>query len=127
LKTFIVTFSNSPPEPIEQQALKVHNYLNNIENTILNHPLWKDINEEELDTVIEGLEKYVTTRLYTNLFTIHSNSLEDISLTKRISQLQFINPSHLDIKSQLINDASISLAINGKNQLLLIFSYLFST
>ena len=113
LKTFIITFTNAPIEPLEQQASKLHNYLSNIENTILNHTLWKDISEEELDTVIEGLEKYVTTRLYTNLFSLHANSLEDVSLTKRIGQLQFINPNHLDIKSQFINEASISLAING--------------
>jgi hypothetical protein len=42
----------------------ITSFLSSMEETITNHHLWKDASEIELDNTIEGLEKYVTSKLY---------------------------------------------------------------
>jgi hypothetical protein len=42
----------------------ISSFLSSMEETITNHNLWKDASEIELDNTIEGLEKYVTSKLY---------------------------------------------------------------
>ncbi len=102
-----------PIDSMADQASRIGNFLSTIVDTIVEHPLWKDMTEEEMESVQEGLEKYIMTRVYPNTFTQHCNDPEDETLTKRITKLGFIAPQHLDIKQQFINEASLLLACTG--------------
>lgn len=55
---------------MEAQASKILTYISSLEHTILEHPLWRDANDDEIDAVGEGLEKYVLTKLYPKCATI---------------------------------------------------------
>jgi len=112
IKSFIANYLNQPHESMKEQSFKIHSYLSTLETVIHGHPLWKDATDEELDGVSEGLEKYVLTKVYTNIFTSHCGHRDDDTLTRRIAQLKFIAPEHLDIKPQFINEASVQLSCN---------------
>jgi len=112
LKSFENSFLQHPPSSMQQQSILVRTTLDSIEKRILEHPLWKDAEEEEIDSIEEGLEKYMMTKLFSVTFTAHCSSHENSELTKRIIQLQFIEFQHLDIKPYYRNDVSIQLALN---------------
>ena len=64
--------------------------------------------------VREGLEKYLTTKLYPNIFAVvnEERTLDDV-LGRRIAALRtFIRPEHLDIPECFRVEASLALARN---------------
>eukprot|EP01114_Cavostelium_apophysatum_P013861 TRINITY_DN3451_c0_g1_i2.p1 TRINITY_DN3451_c0_g1~~TRINITY_DN3451_c0_g1_i2.p1 ORF type:complete len:581 (+),score=137.83 TRINITY_DN3451_c0_g1_i2:144-1886(+) len=110
LKNFVNGFIQQRPESIEQQGQMVRSFVDFMEDQIMKHPLWKDANEDELDGVLEGLEKFVMTKLFDSIFTKHCEDPENVSLEKRIAKLEFVDFSHLEIKQQYQIEKSISLA-----------------
>ncbi|KAK2981901.1 hypothetical protein RJ640_021092, partial [Escallonia rubra] len=79
-----------------------------MEATIRDHPLWASASEEEIDCAVEGLEKYVMTKLFSRTF---GSSPEDARIDREISEkvllLQnFLRPEHLDIPAVFNNEAS---------------------
>lgn len=42
----------------------VRTFVSSMEDTILQHPLWKDASEDEIENITEGIEKYILTKLY---------------------------------------------------------------
>ena len=63
IKKFNDTILKIEYKEIETQKM-IRNFLNEIENVIKLHVLWKDSNEIEIENTIEGLEKYITSKLY---------------------------------------------------------------
>jgi len=120
LTTFVNSFMSQPIDSMADQSQRIFNYLLTMETTIIEHSLWKDVPEDEIDAVSEGLEKYIMTRVYSNIFTQHCLDPEDENLSKRIVKLSFITPQHLDIKQQFINEASMVLACNELKKLMII-------
>ena len=57
---------------------------------------------------IQGLEKYVMTKLFTRVFASHSDDVKlDDQLYEKMSLIQqFIQPEHLDIKPTFQNETS---------------------
>lgn len=51
------------PNSIDDQARIIHSFVEIMENKIEKHPLWKDASEEEMDGVVEGIEKFILTKL----------------------------------------------------------------
>ncbi|KAL8193034.1 hypothetical protein R6Q57_027129 [Mikania cordata] len=111
IKTFIVSFSNKPPDP-EKDSASVQEFLSNMESSFRAHPLWAGRSEEELDSAGEGLEKYIMTKLFTRVFATHSDDVKvDDELYEKLALVQqFIRPEHLDIKPAYQNETSWLLA-----------------
>ena len=63
IKKFNDTILKIEYKEIETQKM-IRNFLNEIENVIKLHVLWKDSNEIEIENTIEGLEKHITSKLY---------------------------------------------------------------
>lgn len=99
IKSFIVTLSNTAPDP-ERDAASVQEFFSNMETNFRAHPLWVGRTEEELVSAGEGLEKYIMTKLFTRVFTSHPDDVKtDIEFTKKSSLIQqFIHPDHLEIQ-----------------------------
>lgn len=111
IKSFIVSFSFYTANP-ENDGKKVQDFLLTMESAIRDHPLWAGATEEEIDCAIEGLEKYVMTKLFSRTF---SSSPEDAKIDQEISEKlyllrNFLRPEHLDIPPVLHNEASWLLA-----------------
>ncbi|KAI5411360.1 hypothetical protein KIW84_056448 [Lathyrus oleraceus] len=83
-----------------------------MEVSIRNHPLWATATEQDIDCAMEGLEKYIMTKLFSRTFC---TSLEEAKVNHEISEkiklLQtFLKPQHLDIQPVLHNESSWLLA-----------------
>jgi hypothetical protein len=60
----VKTFVDKPPASIHDQGQMVKDFLCDLFDQMQEHQLWKDSSEEELDHVLEGLEKYTMTKLF---------------------------------------------------------------
>ncbi|XP_043720001.1 vacuolar protein sorting-associated protein 9A-like isoform X2 [Telopea speciosissima] len=83
-----------------------------METSISDHPLWSGASEEEIDCAVEGLEKYVMTKLYARTFASSQEDTKvDQEISEKINLLQkFVRPEHLDIPEALHNETSWLLA-----------------
>ena len=111
IKSFIVSFSNNPPDP-EKDSASVQEFLSNMEAAFRAHPLWAGRSEEELDSAGEGLEKYIMTKLFTRVFATHPDDVKvDDQLYEKLALVQqFIRPENLDIQPTYQNETSWLLA-----------------
>lgn len=111
IKSFIVSFSNNPPDP-EKDSASVQEFLGNMEAAFRAHPLWAGRSEEELDSAGEGLEKYIMTKLFTRVFATHPDDVKvDDQLYEKLALVQqFIRPENLDIQPTYQNETSWLLA-----------------
>ena len=79
--------------------------------TFSRHPLWAGSSLEDLDAAIEGLEKYLLTKLFDRTFGVYPADKErDRVVGLRLQALQFIRPEHLEIAQEFANDAALLLA-----------------
>ncbi|XP_050879196.1 vacuolar protein sorting-associated protein 9A [Lathyrus oleraceus] len=111
IKSFIVSFSFYQPKP-ENDGKRVQDFFSSMEVSIRNHPLWATATEQDIDCAMEGLEKYIMTKLFSRTFC---TSLEEAKVNHEISEkiklLQtFLKPQHLDIQPVLHNESSWLLA-----------------
>eukprot|EP01119_Soliformovum_irregulare_P026248 TRINITY_DN9979_c0_g1_i1.p1 TRINITY_DN9979_c0_g1~~TRINITY_DN9979_c0_g1_i1.p1 ORF type:complete len:587 (-),score=159.24 TRINITY_DN9979_c0_g1_i1:6-1547(-) len=111
LKGFINTFQYQPGGSMQEQGVIVRSYLNGLEEQVMEHALWKDSTEDELDSISDGLEKFVMTKLYEYTFVKGSESQENLDLYNRIQEMQFLTPQHLDMGHVRL-DVSFDLACN---------------
>ncbi|KAL5538970.1 hypothetical protein UlMin_043308 [Ulmus minor] len=111
IKSFIVSFSFYPPNP-ENDGKKVQDFFTTMEEAISDHPLWANATDEQVDRAMEGLEKYVMTKLFSRTFcSIPQDTERDLEISQKIQSLQtFLKPQHLDIPPVLRNEASWLLA-----------------
>ncbi|PWZ32786.1 Enoyl-CoA hydratase 2, peroxisomal [Zea mays] len=79
-----------------------------MESAIKDHPLWANATDQEIDHTLEGLEKYVMTKLFDRTFgTSTEDDVSDMDISEKIGLLQqFVKPHHLDIPKVLHNEAS---------------------
>ncbi|KAK2385852.1 vacuolar protein sorting-associated protein 9A [Trifolium repens] len=111
IKSFIVSFSFYQPKP-ENDGERVQDFFVSMEVAIRNHPLWATATEDDIDCAMEGLEKYIMTKLFSRTFATSSEDEKiDNEISEKISFLQtFLKPEHLDIPQVLHNEASWLLA-----------------
>jgi Domain of unknown function (DUF5601) len=80
-------------------AREVHQFVMKLYGTICRHHVWEDASDDELDNVLENLEKFVLTKLYSVMFTGTKGEVKkNAQLDRKIRLLDcFIQPRHLDI------------------------------
>ncbi|GMY07978.1 vacuolar protein sorting-associated protein 9A-like isoform X1 [Fagus crenata] len=107
IKSFIVSFSFNAANP-ENDGKKVQEFYLTMEAAIREHPLWAGATHEEHDSAMEGLEKYVMTKLFSRTFaSVPEDAKIDRDISHKICLLQtFLKPDHLDIPAVLHNEAS---------------------
>ncbi|KAK6114791.1 hypothetical protein DH2020_007060 [Rehmannia glutinosa] len=111
IKSFIVSFLNNAPDA-ERDSAAVQEFFGNMEAAFRAHSLWAGSSEEELESVGEGLEKYVMTKLFTRVFASMPEDVKaDEQLHEKMALIQqFIRPENLDIKLTFQNETSWLLA-----------------
>lgn len=107
IKSFIVSFLIHTTDA-ENDSRKLQDFLVTMETTIKEHTLWANASHEDIDSAIEGLEKYVMTKLFNRTFASSAEDVEaDQEISEKMGLLQhFIRPDHLDIPTVLHNEAS---------------------
>ncbi|XP_010999498.1 PREDICTED: vacuolar protein sorting-associated protein 9A-like isoform X1 [Populus euphratica] len=111
IKSFIVSFQFSSANP-ENDSKRVQEFFSTMEAAIMEHPLWAGATDDEFDCSMEGLEKYIMTKLFSRTFAISPEDVQiDQEISEKIHMLQsFLRPEHLDIPPFLQNEASWLLA-----------------
>ncbi|TYJ24396.1 hypothetical protein E1A91_A08G257300v1 [Gossypium mustelinum] len=111
IKSFIVSFSYTASNP-ETNGKRIQEFFQTMEDAIRDHPLWASSSDDETDNALEGLEKYVMTKLHSRTFASTPEDVKiDAEISEKISLLQtFLRPQHLDIPSALQNEAAWLLA-----------------
>eukprot|EP01018_Ginkgo_biloba_P022990 Gb_16431 [translate_table: standard] len=111
IKSFIVSFSCNAADP-ERDSKNVQEFVCSMEEAFKAHPLWAGATEEELDSAVEGLEKYLMTKLFTRTFaSLPEEAKCDQEISEKMGLLkQFLRPEHLDIPPNFQNETSWLLA-----------------
>eukprot|EP00040_Diaphanoeca_grandis_P034695 m.216372 g.216372 ORF g.216372 m.216372 type:complete len:475 (-) comp33207_c3_seq1:448-1872(-) len=91
----------------------IRSFLEETNEKVAQHELWRDCSHDELDNASEGLEKYLMNKMYKACFQPSSSddALRDQALAERLSLLSFVRPEHLDIPPGLCEDKAISMAV----------------
>ncbi|KAL0040776.1 hypothetical protein WJX79_005242 [Trebouxia sp. C0005] len=111
IKNFIKTFDDKPANP-DRDAESVQAFLAKSEGTFRDHPVWANVPVEHQSQAMEGLEKYLMTKIYYKTFAQSELDKErDVALGQRMAALDFVQPHHLDIPQQYQEDNSSQLAI----------------
>ncbi|XP_072964177.1 vacuolar protein sorting-associated protein 9A-like [Typha angustifolia] len=107
VKSFIVSFTYQATDA-ENDSKKIQEFLMTMETTIKGHPLWAHAADEEIDCAIEGLEKFVMTKLFNRTFASSAEDAKaDMDIFEKIRLLQhFVKPDHLDVPVIIQNEAS---------------------
>ncbi|GJM97212.1 hypothetical protein PR202_ga14121 [Eleusine coracana subsp. coracana] len=107
IKSFLASLSFQEPNA-EEDAGKIQAFLAEMEGAIRDHPLWANASNQEIDHALEGLEKFVMTKLFDRTFgSSAEDAMADMEISEKIGLLQqFVKPPHLDIPKVLHNEAS---------------------
>eukprot|EP01080_Neovahlkampfia_damariscottae_P000914 gene914-9823_t len=104
IKKFNDTILNNEYKEGETQKV-IRNFFDEMERTINSHSLWKDTSEIEIENTIEGLEKYVTSKLHSKIFSPTIEDLrEDNNLASILTKFHVLKPHHLEINENLISN-----------------------
>ncbi|XVE60662.1 hypothetical protein DITRI_Ditri05aG0146400 [Diplodiscus trichospermus] len=117
--SFLDRMRNPASLDLVRSIKRIQDFYLTMEAAIRDHPLWADSSDAEIDNALEGLEKYVTTKLHSRTF---ASSAEDVKMDQQISDkislLQtFLRPQHLDIPPVLQNESSWLLAEKELNKI----------
>ncbi|XBI74903.1 hypothetical protein VPH35_068351 [Triticum aestivum] len=107
IKSFLASLSLEEPSA-EADGGRVQAFFAEMEAAIRGHPLWADATHQEIDHALEGLEKYIMTKLFDRTFVASpEDAAADAEVSDKIGLLQrFVRPHHLDIPKVLNNEAS---------------------
>lgn len=76
------------------------------------HPCDCKVPQPKIPFDVQGLEKYLMTKIYYKTFAQSELDKErDVALSQRMAALSFVQPHHLDIPQQYQEDNSSQLAI----------------
>ncbi|KAG5048911.1 hypothetical protein JHK85_010014 [Glycine max] len=111
LNFIALSFSFHQPKP-ENDGKRVQDFFVSMEAAIRDHSLWTTASEEDIDCAMQGLEKYIMTKLFSRTFAASAEDAKiDNEISSKICLLQtFLKPEHLDIPPILQNEALWLLA-----------------
>ncbi|KAI4974061.1 hypothetical protein ZWY2020_041842 [Hordeum vulgare] len=106
-RSFLNALSLEDPNA-EADGARVQAFFAEMEAAIQGHPLWADATHQEIEHALEGLEKYIMTKLFDRTFVSSpKDAATDAEISDKICLLQrFVRPHHLDIPKLLNNEAS---------------------
>ena len=106
LRQFVLRFESL--DTMKKQGDYIHEFIDSMkEKLVSSHALWKKCSAEESADIVEGLERYITIKLYKLIFPpavpvmvgekrpLHVQ--QDEELSAKIDSLWFLDKSHLDI------------------------------
>jgi hypothetical protein len=86
-------------------------YIQILKAEISQHPLYITKPFEEIEAIVEEIERYLTRRMYHNIFPA-TQSPDDLSFYRRTLELDWMKPEHLDISQNSKQDHMWTYAID---------------
>lgn len=87
-------------------------YMLIVREALHSHPMYTDAKDEELDQLVEEVEKHLTRRMYREIFPMEP-TVKDSSLRQATMKLAWVQPEHLDIPMHNRNEAMWKYAIQA--------------
>lgn len=105
-KLFVQRMLSDSSLSVDQQSEIVHDFYGAMAEHLQVHPLFQNQPQEVIDKTLDGVEKYVMTKLYRLVFCPASTDDEsrDLANQKRIRSFNWICPQHLDAAINTDND-----------------------
>jgi hypothetical protein len=99
--------------PPNKRPAVVRRFVEGMTARVRQHPFWADASEDELSALPDALEKYATTKLYKLIFQpdVAPDKAENVKLADRIKSLGWIEPRHLDVSPELVDEAKLAQAV----------------
>lgn len=117
IKKFVNKILQTPTSTlIVDDTEVIREFLDSMEQIILQHPLWNSCTEQEIEETREGLEKYVTLNLHSKLYgNREDDRVKDSLIHKTIRSLHWITLEHMEVNPVIANEKlSMELACSGK-------------
>eukprot|EP00118_Oscarella_pearsei_P021665 m.244566 g.244566 ORF g.244566 m.244566 type:complete len:508 (+) comp40247_c1_seq37:2127-3650(+) len=98
LKGFIDECLAKPHQPTEKHQANVEKFYGEMGQRLSSSSTFKGMSMEQMEMVMENVEKYIMTRLHGIFFSPNDTDDEakDIEIQRLMKQLRWIEPSHLD-------------------------------
>lgn len=95
---FVETILNNPSLKVEEQSQMVHDFYGAMSEHLQSHQLFQNQPQEGIDRTLDGVEKYIMTKLYKVVFrpTSTDDEARDLENQKRMRSFNWITPQHLD-------------------------------
>ena len=105
-KLFVQRIFSNPSLTVEEQSEMVHDFYGAMSEHLQCHPLFQNQPLEVIDRTLDGVEKYIMTKLYKVVFCPASTDDEsrDLLNQKRIRSFNWITPQHLDAAIDVASD-----------------------
>eukprot|EP00794_Sanderia_malayensis_P016155 gene16155-17778_t len=119
-KRFIVRILSSPNLTVEQQSELVQDFYVKMAEDLQSRPALKNTNADEIEKLMDGIEKYIMTQIYKMVFCHPSTDDEqkDIEMQKTIQSLQWVSEQHLDADIDMQNEEVQQLVEKTQDYLL---------
>lgn len=87
-------------------------YMQIVREALRCHPMYSGAKDEELDQLVEEVEKHLTRRMYREIFPMEPTA-KDFCLHEAAGKLAWVQPEHLDIPLHNRNEAMWKYAIQA--------------
>lgn len=132
IKGFVVNFNktkngNSILTDLPSRAEsgnRMRTFFNEVERLMSVNELWCHDDVDEWDNTCEGLEKFVTSKLYDSIFCPRKEDKQrDLELEERIASLSFVSFQHLDISGPEIKNEYLLTWKLGEDYIFYLLKY----
>lgn len=98
-KSFIIRILQNSKLTVDQQSELVQDFYTKIATHIQSHPSFKDMSADQMEAMMDGIEKYIMTHIYKAVFCHPSadDERKDINLQKRIRSFNWITNDQLEV------------------------------
>lgn len=119
LKTFRKHITEKMSATVDEQGEAVQDFYTSMGERLQTHPLFRSMNEEQQEDMMDGIEKHLTTSIYQKVFSPEScdDEMKDLLLQRRIRMLHWLEPQHLDIALNLHNPEVQDMISTGRQEL----------
>jgi hypothetical protein len=87
-------------------------YISILQEEVASHPLYKGRPEDEIEGIVEEIEKYITRKMHKDIFPIWPTE-EDSRLYNKTVSLAWLKPEHLDISPEMQHEDMWMFAIRA--------------
>jgi len=118
-KNFMIRILQNPKLTVEQQSELVQDFYTKMASHIQTHPSFKDLPAEQLERMMDGIEKYIMTHIYKAVFCHPSTDDEkrDLAAQKTIRKFNWITHEQLEAVIDLNNQEVVQLLEDAQQDL----------
>lgn len=118
-QAFIMRFLQNTEMPVEQQCIVVQDFYSKMQTHIQTNDSFKENSAEEMEVLMDGIEKYVMTHLYNVVFCCSQDDRRrDHGLKEKIKGFSWVTFDQLEINIDFDKEEPKRLMVQAKQELI---------